>query len=107
MGLLSKKNEVPSRSRNDEKQMRTDENRVKTMKMEAVGKTKTYSGRISSFVQDLLSLNQELKALIQDFDLRLGDWKDDLRRHYSQGCLKLKKEEQSMATNRGLTGAID
>ncbi|KAI5652811.1 hypothetical protein M9H77_29998 [Catharanthus roseus] len=56
-----------------------------------------------SFVQDLLSWIQELKALIQDFILRLGDSRDDLRRR----CLELKKEEQSRATDWGLIGAID
>ncbi|KAI5652445.1 hypothetical protein M9H77_29632 [Catharanthus roseus] len=30
-----------------------------------------------------------------------------VRLHYSQGCLELKKEEQSRATNWGLIGAID
>ncbi|KAI5667708.1 hypothetical protein M9H77_17561 [Catharanthus roseus] len=72
MGLLSKKNEVPSGSRNDEKQTKTNENGAKTMKMEVVGKAialtadgrATYHRRISRFVQDLFSW-------IQDFDLQL------------------------------------
>ncbi|KAI5676237.1 hypothetical protein M9H77_07187 [Catharanthus roseus] len=38
--------------------------------------------------------------LIQDFDLRLGDLRDDLRRHYLQGYLELKKEEQSTLVTR-------
>ncbi|KAI5667259.1 hypothetical protein M9H77_17112 [Catharanthus roseus] len=36
--------------------------------------------RISSFVQELFSWIHELKTLIQDFDLRLSDSRDDLRR---------------------------
>ncbi|KAI5662204.1 hypothetical protein M9H77_21527 [Catharanthus roseus] len=86
----------------------------------------TVAGGISRFLQDLFSRIQELKTLIQKFDLRLGDSRDDLRRHsgfncgsrlnpklsfsfsyYLQGCLELKKEEQSRATNWRLIGAID
>ncbi|KAI5652775.1 hypothetical protein M9H77_29962 [Catharanthus roseus] len=116
--------EVPSRSRNDEKEIKIDENRAKTTKMKAenCNPRPTTDGmphptvggsfyilcyRISSFVQGLLSWIQELKTLIQDFNLQLGDSKDDLRRHYSQGCLELKKEEQSRATNWGLITLID
>ncbi|KAI5681694.1 hypothetical protein M9H77_02922 [Catharanthus roseus] len=44
------------------------------------GRSNHFQIRISSFVQDLLSWIQELKTLIQDFDLRLGDSRDDLRR---------------------------
>ncbi|KAI5652581.1 hypothetical protein M9H77_29768 [Catharanthus roseus] len=36
-GLLSMKNEVPSKSRKDEKETKTDENRVKMEKIEAAG----------------------------------------------------------------------
>ncbi|KAI5653365.1 hypothetical protein M9H77_30552 [Catharanthus roseus] len=48
---------------------------------------------------------QELKTWIKDFGLRLGDSEDDLRRHYSQGCLELKKKEQSRATKWGVYDA--
>ncbi|KAI5663299.1 hypothetical protein M9H77_22622 [Catharanthus roseus] len=67
-----------------------DKNRAKTAKTEAVGKATT--------------LTADDRTSIKDFDLRFGDSRDDLRRHYLQGCWELKKEEQSRATNLGLIG---
>ncbi|KAI5664529.1 hypothetical protein M9H77_23852 [Catharanthus roseus] len=105
MARKNKEKYVPSEIRNDEKEMKTED--VGKMTAHSAHGRVTYHRRISSFVQDLFSWIQELKTLIQYFDLRLGDLRDDLRRHYSQGCLELKKEEQSKATDWGLIGAID
>ncbi|KAI5675975.1 hypothetical protein M9H77_06925 [Catharanthus roseus] len=74
----------------------------------------TIGGRFQDFC-NLVSWIQELKTYFQDFDIQLGDLKDELGRRsgfncgfdYSQGCLELKKEEQSRETNWGLIWAID
>ncbi|KAI5663564.1 hypothetical protein M9H77_22887 [Catharanthus roseus] len=42
--------------------------------------------RISRFLQDLFSWIQELKILFQDFDIRIADSRDDLRRPSGFNC---------------------
>ncbi|KAI5667919.1 hypothetical protein M9H77_17772 [Catharanthus roseus] len=99
---------VPSGSRNDEKEMKTDENESRRQKntthLEWQNNVPLTIGAEDAgqlFVQDFTFLDQELKTLIQDFDLGLA------RLDYSQGCFELKREEQSRATNWGLIGVID
>ncbi|KAI5658098.1 hypothetical protein M9H77_26891 [Catharanthus roseus] len=111
---------VTSGSRNDENETKTKQKRQKQKPLARKGSLNprptadsrphpTVGGSygISSIGQDLPSWIQELKTLIKDFVLQLGDSRDDLRRHYSPGCLELKNEEQSKATNWGLIGTID
>ncbi|KAI5653532.1 hypothetical protein M9H77_30719 [Catharanthus roseus] len=70
--------------------------------MEAVGKkaAPTGHGKVT-YHRQFSFLDSRIEDLIQDFDLRLDDSRDDLRRYsgfnfnYSQVCLELKKEGQS------------
>ncbi|KAI5653409.1 hypothetical protein M9H77_30596 [Catharanthus roseus] len=67
------------------KTMKGSKNGTKTMKTEpSARKSAPIShGRLSyhrRFLQELFYWIQELKTLIQDFDLQLGDSRDDLRR---------------------------
>ncbi|KAI5653427.1 hypothetical protein M9H77_30614 [Catharanthus roseus] len=89
LGYVDKRNtnKVPSESENDEGSIK-EKNGVKTTKMETSTKksASTAHGRLP-YPHHFINMNTRLD--------------------YSQGCLELKKEEQSRTANWGLIGAID
>ncbi|KAI5669018.1 hypothetical protein M9H77_18871 [Catharanthus roseus] len=86
---------VPSGSENDERKQKRDENRAKTTKMEPSAKIQQPTARGS------LTYHYRYLPIVFVCNLIVT------RLNYLQGCLELKKEEQSRATNWRLVGAID
>ncbi|KAI5675901.1 hypothetical protein M9H77_06851 [Catharanthus roseus] len=82
-GVPTAHGRVPFGSRNNEKETKTDKNRMKTMKTEADGKkTSPIADGRATYRCRCLPIVFPVNLIVTRLD-------------YSQGCLELKKEEQS------------